>query len=567
MIKLAVFVSATLFCSLTSLAEDLTVVFDDKPRAEFKELLEYEAKVAAALREKIPVLNLLPADTKSRAALDGVLASSDLGPSLRDPITGNSYRNEVFALRPWRIGDSQFEGCNAQLCTTAEIYNFTLIKSLVLVIKGGVLVEKRELPNFMPEIPDHLVHLATEIARNTPQVASELKGVPGAEKFVMAGTKTALNRTRCERAKHLCVSPTYVVGDKALWTIVDLNEGRVVGLRWTKWSSTAPAAFTEQQLRDELILAEICDKEQEVVRGDWSYKYRLTSSDGIEILQAKYKGVEQYSSAKNVDWHVSYSDKDGFGYSDAIGCPLFSAAAVVPAKLPKIKEMLANGKVIGFEFHLDFISKLWPLPCNYYYEQRFQFFNDGSFRVAVASVGRGCGEPGIYRPVIRIAFPERITQTSEWSSGTWKAWEKEGFVPQDTKTTYASSGAQFKLSAPDGGLEVIPGRGQFNDKGRGDNAYTYFVKQKLGANEGELDLPTIGPCCNTGFEQGPERFIGSEPESLQGAPLVMWYVPQMTNSGKAGEEYCWGSTTVVDGRVEKQEYPCIVGPMFKPVMK
>lgn len=554
-------------CASLCAADDRSVVLDDLPPIEFAALSLYETKVAEALKAEVPVLNLLKVDATAKDALDKILAGADLKTYLKDPITGNSYRNELFAFRPWRAGDSQYEGCSAESCFTAELYNFTLTRSLFLVIKGGVLVEKRELPNFMPEIPPHLVELATEIARHTPQVAAELKGVPGAEKFVMAGTKTALNKTRCERAKHLCVSPTYVVGDKALWTIVDLNEGRTVGLRWTKWSSTAPAAFTEQQLRDELILAEICDKEQEVVHGDWSYRYRLTSSDGIEILHAKYKGEEQYASAKNVDWHVSYSDKDGFGYSDAIGCPLFSAAAVVPAKLPKIKELFADGKVIGFEFHLDFISKLWPLPCNYYYEQRFQFFNDGRFRIAVASVGRGCGEPGIYRPVIRIAFPERFSSVLEWQQARWSPIEQESIFLQEPKTPYSRDGAQFKISGVDAALEIIPGRGQFNDKGRGDNAYTYFVRQKPGANEGELDLPTIGPCCNTGAQQGPERFIGETPESLAGAPIVMWYVPQMTNSGKPGQEYCWGSTTVVAGRVEKQEYPCIAGPMFKPVHK
>ena len=41
----------------------------------------------------------------------------------------------------------------------------------------------------------------------------------------------------------------------------------------------------------------------------------------------RFGGRPVLESAKLVDWHVSYSESDGFGYSDAVGCPVFSAAA------------------------------------------------------------------------------------------------------------------------------------------------------------------------------------------------------------------------------------------------
>ena len=41
-----------------------------------------------------------------------------------------------------------------------------------------------------------------------------------------------------------------------------------------------------------------------------------------------------------MDWHVSYSKIDGFGYSDAVGCPEFSQAAVVAVSDPKVSEII-----------------------------------------------------------------------------------------------------------------------------------------------------------------------------------------------------------------------------------
>ena len=60
------------------------------------------------------------------------------------------------------------------------------------------------------------------------------------------------------------------------------------------------------------------------------------------------------------------------------------------------------------------------------------------------------------------------------------------------------------------GFYIEPSKGQFNDGGRGDNAYTYITRFDVQKEEGENDLVTIGPCCNTNFEQGPEKFINQE---------------------------------------------------------
>lgn len=546
------------------------ILLDQIERAEFPELLSYESKVKAALASEPPVLNLLPLTVNGQQILKVALGNADFISKARDTSTKKPMRNEIFAVRPFRAGDLSHDSskvCAANNCFTVEMYNFTAhITSYAVVLADTLkILGVRHLNSFQPEIPEHLRELAIQIARNTKEVRSQLAEGADLNSFIMAGTKTALNRTRCERAQHLCVAPTFVLNKRALWTIVDLEEGRVVGTRFTEWQNTAPIAFTEQKLRDEIILEKLCENSVTMEQAGWKLRYQLTSSDGLEVQDVSYKGSPRLKSAKNVDWHVSYSDNDGFGYSDAIGCPLFSAAAVVPAKLPKIKPLMDGEKTIGFELHQDFLSKQWPLPCNYYYEQRFQFFNDGRFRIAVASVGRGCGVPGIYRPVIRMELPFNNSTVSSFTDNGWKTWDKEGFVEQTKETKYSTEGYQFKIQASNGeGYYLEPGRAQFDDKGRGDNAFTYIVRNHPEREEGARDLPTIGPCCNDGYQQGPEKFIDDKPEQISNSSLVMWYVPQLMNDGRPGSEYCWGSTDIVDGKVVKYEYPCIAGPMFVP---
>ncbi len=549
---------------------DKNTLLKDDSRVEFSQLTAYEAEVKKALSLTPPILNLLPLDERGSKILQAALADPKFISETKDKISGAPFRNEIFAVRPIRAGDLPIGdlSCEGRRCWAVEMFMFTHNFTSIAIVDSidFKVLSVRQFSNFQPEIPKHLEQLAIEIARNSPEVQKQLGSEkPESKDFIMAGTKTALNQTRCERSRHLCVSPTFVMGNKALWSIVDLEAGRVVGTRYTDWTENAPSAYTEQRIADEYFLAELCQKTQTLERNGWKFSYHLTSSDGLELLDATYKDMPRLQNVKNVDWHVSYSDKDGFGYSDAVGCPLFSSAAVVPGTLPKIKELKTGDSVTGFELHTDFLSKLWPLPCNYYYEQRFQFFNDGSYRVAVASVGRGCGETGMYRPVMRIVLPIGKSNVFSWNGSDWQQIKNEGWFLQNTETKYSPEGYQFKFLGSNGqGFYLAPGRGQFNDKGKGDNAYTYIVKDHPELDEGKQDIPTIGPCCNSDSAQGPEKFINTPAESIEDESVVIWYVPQLKNNGKKGEEYCWGDTEIVDGKVVKNEYPCIAGPLFIP---
>jgi hypothetical protein len=116
------------------------------------------------------------------------------------------------------------------------------------------------------------------------------------------------------------VAPTFVKDDKALWVIVDLTDLTVAGIRWTNVGTTGPAIITERKLQDDKMTTCFCEQENRLSKNNWEMNYHITSSDGLEITQLSYKNTPVLKSAKLVDWHVSYSTRDGFGYSDAIGC-------------------------------------------------------------------------------------------------------------------------------------------------------------------------------------------------------------------------------------------------------
>jgi hypothetical protein len=293
----------------------------------------------------------------------------------------------------------------------------------------------------------------------------------------------------------------------------------------------------------------------------------LTSSDGLRIAQVSFNGKPILQSAKLVDWHVSYSGTDGFGYSDAVGCPYFSQAAVIAFEPPKILQIKNDaGTFIGFALEQVFKSELWPSPCNYNYRQRFEFYKDGRFRVAAASIGRGCGNDGTYRPVFRIAFANEQNNVAEWNAGSWRAWQNEKWQLQSSNTTYTPQGYQYQFTNNTGeGFFMQPGNGKFADGGRGDNAYVYITQNKTAVEEGEADLITIGPCCNTDYQQGPEKFIGNAPDNIQNKKLVLWYVAQLKNDDSKGREYCWAESVLENGMYVTKAYPCFAGPMFVPI--
>ncbi|MGB3007707.1 MAG: hypothetical protein WBC06_14415, partial [Chitinophagaceae bacterium] len=451
-----------------------------------------------------------------------------------------------------------------------EMYNYAinLSSTAIVDVKQQKVLSSTYQEQAQPDIPKHLIDLALKIAVESPDVQGALGFKPDEKNANMASTKTALNRTRCERSHHLCVAPTFVKDGKALWVIVDLTDHKVVGLRWTKVGNSGPAApmVTEKRLQDDKITACFCEQENALEKDGWKMKYILTSSDGLRISDVSFNGKSVLQNAKLVDWHVSYSGTDGFGYSDAVGCPYFSQSAVVAYEIPKVMMLKDDtGGIVGFVLEQMYRSVLWPTPCNYNYRQRYEFYKDGRFRVAGANIGRGCGNDATYRPVFRIAFAEPQNNFAEWNGSDWTNWSTEKWQLQQATTVYTSEGYQYKLTGGASGYFMAPGKGQFNDGGRGDNSYVYVSLNNPLKDEGETDLVTIGPCCNTDYHQGPEKFIEPSPENIQNKKLVVWYVAQLKNDDTKGREYCWAESVLENGVYVTKTYPCFAGPMFVPV--
>lgn len=519
-------------------------------------------KIRNSLRQTPPILLLEGLDETQNAAQNLAIKDERFLRETRDKQTNEPLLNEIFGVYPLRESDfiQQTAVCKQSKCFRVEMYNFAtnLTTNAVIDTNANKVLVVTRIPNSQPDIPKHLTELATHIATNANEVKTALGGT--AENPLMANTKTSLNRTKCERSQHLCVAPTFVSGEKALWAIVDLTDLNLVGVRWTQVGSTGKAV-TEKSLQNEVLTKKYCEQNTPLEKNGWKLNFMLTNSDGLKVSDVSFNGNPILTSAKLVDWHVNYSNSEGFGYSDAVGCPYFSQAAVVAAVEPKISDIKD-----GFSLTQKYYSDGYPTPCNYSYEQRFDFYNDGRFRVVAASLGRGCGNDGTYRPVTRIAFADAQNNFAEWSGNDWKLWQTEAWQMQKSETVYTKENFQYKIAnSSNQGFYVEANRGQFGDGGRGDNAFLYVTRNAPERDEGESDLVTIASCCNTDYRQGPEKFIEPDAEPIQNSPLVVWYVPQLKNDDTKGKEYCWAESVVENGVYKVKEYPCYSGAMFVPI--
>ena len=533
-------------------------------------LASRQVEIAAALQSTPPVLLLTGLEGEAAQVQTSALENSDFLAYAYDATTGVPLRNEIMVVRPALPSDLTNIPCPAESCYRVEMYNYALNLTTVAFVDAaaGQVISVNHQHNVQPEIPPVLADLAVQIAIHAPEVQVALGEQPGTP--VMPNVKTALNGSQCERSRHLCVAPTFILGEQALWAIVDLTDAQLVGIRWTELgATTSSASVTERGLENDVIYATYCQQNHFLNQDGWEMSYILTSSDGLKLSNVRYQGQVVLYSASLVDWHVSYSQQDGFGYSDAVGCPIFSSAAVVAFAGPAVQEIRENGELIGFALVQDFRSPDWPVPCNYRYEQRYEFYRDGRFRVTAANLGRGCGDDGTYRPVLRLdvtgSGDGQQDSFAEWDGQTWQTWTAEGWQRQDEDTAYTGEGYQYRLTGADGqGFYVEPGQGQFVDRGRGDNAFLYLVRTDDEHDEGKSDLATLGACCNTDYQQGPEQFI-TPAEPTTGQDLVIWYVPQLKNEATPGQEYCWADTIIENGVPVARVWPCYAGPMFVPI--
>ena len=555
------------------LSEFKESVFSTKKTDSTAFIIERKKQIDSILHDEIPVKYYSDkTDERTMLAQNIALQDSFFIKYIFDKKSHQPLWNEIFGVYPARPGDIRKGVVNLPgSLMRIEMYNYALNLTTIGIVNiiTHKMISVDHYPQMQPDIPSRLTKLAVKIAVNSPEVEKALGFKPSIDMPIMSSTKTALNRTKCERSQHLCVAPTFVKGNRALWAIVDLTDNRLVGLRWTNVGKDAESlVVTERKLQNENMADCFCEKINTVKKNNWAVDYVLTASDGLMISNVSFNSNKIINSAKLVDWHVSYSGTDGFGYSDAVGCPIFSQSAVVATDPPIIADIIEGDSTVGFMLEQRFFSELWPIACNYSYSQRFFFYKNGQFRMVCASLGRGCGNNGIYRPVMRISFAGNKQSFYEWGNNDWNIWDKEKWQLQQPTTAYSPKGFQYQLQTSNNdGFYIEPGKGQFNDSGRGDNAYLYITKNHLDKNEGETDLVTIGPCCNNDYRQGPEKFIEPNPEQIVDTDLVLWYVPQMKNDDTPGSKYCWAETYYEGGVYKIKSYPCFAGPMFVPFKK
>ena len=576
-----------------------------KENNAFKALAEvksYLSDFERALAKGQAILALKDEELDSNAKLvqNFLLKNSEF---LKDTVSQNGklLHNDMMTIRPAIVSvlnsHSQVT-CKISTCYQAVKYNFITNSTTraIVDVKHKKLLEIKHFKNMQPDISQRLRKIAQAIALNAPEIRKELGENPSIKEMSMANVRGSLNNSPCENKMHLCVAPTFSYHDKeeALWAIVDLTDLKLAAAKWAGLGKTAtPSCISERSLQNREIMEKYCQSNTVHSEDGWELSYRITGSDGLEVIDASFKGMAVLKSAKIVDWHVAYEgkgdvsnsndvvlagrhvefikgeDKFLFGYNDAMGCPMFSTSVVLPFNAPRIYPLVKEGKKVGFYLLQDYRNPKWPMACNYRYENRFEFYNDGSFRVVGVNIGRGCGEKAIYRPVMRIdmdlgneefyAFDKAPSVNDE---GSWKKWLIEGQDLQSEANIYDEDKYLYKIqNKHNQGYYIEPNRGQFNDKSRGDNAKVFVTRFKEG--EGNLDLLTLGSCCKLD-EDGVERYL-EKTEDIDGKDLVFWYVPKVQNDARAGHEYCWADTVLENGRLVVKEYPCIVGPKFVPI--
>ncbi len=517
---------------------------------------------------------------------------------LKDTHSGKTpMHNDMMRIVPAPIGamdKTVKQTCASHTCYQAEKYNFVTNATTraIVDVDAGKVLSVEYYPNTQPDISYRLKKVAEAIALGAPEVKRELGHTPAKKDITMANVRGSMKESPCENTMHLCVAPTFADHQKeqALWAVVDLTDLRLAAAKWAGLGkTTTPACISERTLENRYIMEKYCQKDNVLERDGWKITYHLTPSDGLEIRDVSFRGKAVLHSAKIVDWHVAYQQKSGgesldttqetfiegrrveyirgeggsymFGYNDAMGCPMFSTSVVLAFNGPQIRPLHEKK---GFMLTQDFRNPKWPMACNYRYENRFEFYPDGAFRVVGVNKGRGCGDNAIYRPVMRIDMAVDQNESFYSDHGGWQKWMQEGEEHVSERESGGQRKYPYKITAssdPQNGYYLEPNHGQFGDNSRGDNANLFVTHFK--EDEGDKDLLTLGSCCQLDSD-GPERYVNGE--NIEASRLVLWYIPRIRNDAREGHEYCWADTRIgSDGNLDIKVWPCTVGPMFRPI--
>jgi PKD repeat protein len=460
-------------------------------------------------------------------------------------------------------------GCGTDNCRVVNIFNFDASATVQAFVRLDTreVVEVYYQEGIRPGINRRLADRAMEIALNEPTVIEVIGEQRTSSDW--APMDSTLVGSACERG-HMCVAPTFDMGDYIFWAIVDLTDDKFLATFWTATDGSANGAYQYPDAYADWNPELGCVATPgSVDRDGWQLDYNTTNWDGFRVSNVRYNGEAVITSAKLVEWHADYG---GSGFQDSTGCSSGGGGfTIYPYGNTQVFDLMDGSTIIGFEVVQDFRMGNWGSGCNYRYEQRFQFYTDGRFRTVQGAYGKGCGQNSLYRGLMRVDLAVGGTDANDnidiWNGSDWQAvatetrWCPEGetnasctgFVPGSNPDGY-----RFRLwdSVTETGYYVEPGRGQFGDAGQGDNEFMYAVAHR--ASEGDSDMGVFGAGCCNDYNHGPEQYVNAE--SIADGNMVIWYIPQALTDAIGPDYYCW----TVTGEPNPETYPCFTGPMFHP---
>jgi hypothetical protein len=367
-------------------------------------------------------------------------------------------RTEVFSVVDLRGQHTPASTvCATETCYQVDIYNFDANEAIMAIVHGEsmAVLDVLHLPGGQPGINKRLADLALHIALNDPEVIDILGYKP--LKADLAPVPADLVGSACDEG-HLCAAPTFRVGDKLLWAVVDLTAENMAGLAWTDLSeepeTTAPPFVPTN-----------CTTPGTVTREGWIVSYAATASDGLRVYDVSFNGTSVAKNIKVLEWHASYGAS---GYKDSLGCGGGGGFQIFPYGDTEVLDLVdGEGAVIGFEVMQDFRMSSWGGWCNYRYDQRIQFYNDGRFRVVNGAYGKGCGDNSTYYPVVRIDLD--VVETGQQSFATWNglAWQTHATEFWDLQASPYTPFTSQMAHHPRFGARVLHGAGASASLGMG----------------------------------------------------------------------------------------------------
>lgn len=435
---------------------------------------------------------------------------------------------------------NQYPDCNVDICYQVDMYNLERAETTT----GIVEVQNKTLKTWFTQPYTHPI-IDAEMQKTTEQIIINSNFLTRFLKsnipdMSMHAMNAGVINSPCQ-ATGLCAAVTYQLGLKNFWVFVDLASARVVGTQWTQLrpSPVMPPNATNQP-------QPTCPPPAKLSKDDWQLGYEVTKTEGLAVYNVRYKGKVVVNDARVLQWTVNYGVG---GFEDSGGC----AAAASSYGNTQVLPLKQNGKVVGFELVQDFRMLNWGDNCAYRYENRYEFYKDGTLKMRSGAYGRGCGIEAAYRPLWRVNIPKTYTQF--WLKEKSKDWVQqpiEGWWYQQT-----SGEMRWKFTDKSGIQGYTIDSDTSANLNQGDQPFVYITRHKL--SEGDVAVGLLARCCSKDYQQGPHYF--TDGESVLNTQFVVWYVPQLYTSDVKGKENCW-----VEAVTPKEiSYPCFGGPIFQPI--